>query len=205
MKKNRKKDDIESLEDDNNLKVTERKSIDDEKNQKIKRITIVLFLVLITILILSYIFVFSKTKILKYTDKNYLFRYDSNFKVKKEKMSYNLVSKDGSATITVKILKRDEVYKSESDEAVSSTLASQIMNDLKGYLLTYNECGDHLCTMLYENKKNEEQIELNIEYRDDIVVIYMYHSSNKQFDIYEESFKIVVNSFVEVQNEKKEK
>jgi hypothetical protein len=165
-----------------------------EKKYKYAIIFSIVFLILIGILFFVYFKFFYKVSFYRYSDDEFKFNYDVNFRVSKEKGIYKIVDKDNRATITIEVLENDEEAMSIDKDRASSLAQERIVDS------SYNKisfsCLDHICQSVYQNDKKE--ITIDVEYIDKFIYIYKMSINIEDSEKYMEKFDLVVNSFIKV-------
>ena len=135
---------------------------------------------------------FYKVSFYRYSDDEFKFNYDVNFRVSKEKGVYKIVDKDNRATIIIEVLENDkEVMSIDKDRA--SSLAQERIVDSSYNKISFS-CLDHICQSVYQNDKKE--ITIDVEYIDKYIYIYELTNNIDDNEDYIEKFDLIVNSFM---------
>ena len=152
----------------------------------------IVLLILIGILFFVYFKFFYKVSFYRYSDDEFKFNYDVNFRVSKEKGVYKIVDKDNRATIIIEVLENDkEVMSIDKDRA--SSLAQERIVDSSYNKISFS-CLDHICQSVYQNDKKE--ITIDVEYIDKYIYIYELTNNIDDNEDYIEKFDLIVNSFM---------
>ena len=163
-----------------------------ERKYKYAIIFSIVLLILIGILFFVYFKFFYKVSFYRYSDDEFKFNYDVNFRVSKEKGVYKIVDKDNRATIIIEVLENDkEVMSIDKDRA--SSLAQERIVDSSYNKISFS-CLDHICQSVYQNDKKE--ITIDVEYIDKYIYIYELTNNIDDNEDYIEKFDLIVNSFM---------
>ena len=161
-----------------------------DKKYKYAIIFSIVLLILIGILFFVYFKFFYKVSFYRYSDDEFKFNYDVNFRVSKEKGVYKIVDKDNRATIIIEVLENDkEVMSIDKDRA--SSLAQERIVDSSYNKISFS-CLDHICQSVYQNDKKE----ITVEYIDKYIYIYELTNNIDDNEDYIEKFDLIVNSFM---------
>ncbi len=165
-----------------------------EKKYKYAIIFSIVFLILIGILFFVYFKFFYKVSFYRYSDDEFKFNYDVNFRVSKEKGIYNIVDKNNKAFITIEVLENDNEAMSIDKERASS-LAQERIDDSSYNRISFT-CLDLICQNVYQNDKRE--IIIDVEYIGKFIYIYKMTNNIVDDEKYMEKFDLIVNSFMKI-------
>ncbi len=156
---------------------------------------IILFVVIVVCLILVAFIIKANTntsfKINKYNKDGISFNYDNTFKLTNKKEYIELVTSDNSAVVAIS--KKDYSYDLNDLEAES--ISYQVTQEDGTYNKIYSNYEDDKYYFLYENYDTGKQIEVVEIQKDDYLYLIVFEAKSDEFDLYQESFKIIVNSF----------
>ena len=166
------------------------------------KLKLFLFLFAIVFLILIGLIISStkeqQFKISNYQNNQISFNYDQNFTITEEKEYIELKSQDNQAIVVIKILDYTNTYKKENQSDIASSLSYQVIKDESDYIETYNDYeikNDYTrYYYLYENYEKENQIEVITTFTNHYIYTLIYSANNNEFDLYEESISLIVNS-----------
>lgn len=163
-----------------------------------KKIFIYMVSVFVIVSVIVFLLIISnKTFVFNYDVSDISFEYYSNFKVKKKDENNILISsKDNIAKISVSVETKDNSYAISDYEVVSNDIMSKLVDEK--YEIIDNECLDHMCTRTYSFEKNKKQVV--VEFRENILITYLFECNDKSYDNYVKGFKLIVNSFVKNNN-----
>ncbi len=151
-----------------------------------------LFLALIIILFVIYFKFFYQVEFYRYSDDDFKFNYDVNFKVGKNNGIYTLNDKK-LVTITIEVLNNTNM--SDIDKSLAIILSDERVNT--GYNKVSFSCLDHICQSVYQN--DEEEITIAVEFIDEDIYVYKLINKIEDSDFYISKFDLVVNSFMRVE------
>ena len=135
----------------------------------------------------------NKVFVLKYDVSDISFEYYSNFKVRRKDDNNILISsKDDVAKINVSVETNDSSYAISDYEVVSNDIMSKLVDEK--YEVIDNKCSDHMCTRIYSFNKNKKQVV--VEFRENILITYLFECNDKNYDNYIKGFNLIVNYFV---------
>lgn len=139
-----------------------------------------------------------KLEMNEYKNELITFTYDNNFKIINEKEQIELKSIDNKATIVIKILDYTSISKQEDKQDIATSLSYQVIKNKNDYYETYNDViTENNITRyyyLYENYQEQNQIEIITTFDEKYIYVVIYQANNEEFDLYEESISIIVNS-----------
>lgn len=150
-----------------------------------------LFLVLIIILFVIYFKFFYQVEFYRYSDDDFKFNYDVNFKVSKNNDIYTL-SDNNLVTITIEVLNNTNM--SDIDKSMAIILSDERVDSF--YNNVSFSCLDHICQGVYQN--DEEEITIDVEFINQDIYVYKLTNKIKDSDFYISKFDLVVNSFMRV-------
>lgn len=160
-----------------------------EKKYKYAIIFSIVFLLLIGTLFFVYFKLFYKSSFYRYSDDDYKFNYDTNFRVSKRDGIYNIVDKDVDTKITIEVVDNGDLVE---DINVASSIADSKVGD--GYQKTSFNCLDHICMSVYENDK--KHVVVDVEFIDNKIYVYKMICGKDDSDKFNDSFDLIVNSFI---------
>lgn len=160
-----------------------------EKKYKYIIAIFIIFLVLIAILFFVYFNFFYKSSFYRYSDDDFKFNYDTNFRVNKKDNKYSILNKDDSAKITIEVVENSTGVE---DKNRALEIAGGKVND--NYQRTSFNCLDHICMSVFESDK--KHVVVDVEFIDNQIYVYMLTCSKNDIDKYNAPFDLVVNSFM---------
>lgn len=172
-----------------------------KKKFSISKKTIVVLLFIITIVIVSYSFVYfiKSNSLLKYKNNKISFSYDSSWAVSKLDESIYLTKKNGSS-ITISIVDKSDELINMSIDDINDNIISKMMNENENY----KKLADKklkLTSVYYDGYKtlfenNTSEALVFVISTSDYVVIVNYTAKNKYFDMSIDSVESIVGSMV---------
>lgn len=163
---------------------------------KDKLLLITGIIVFILVCIMIFFFNSGSLNIKKYKNNYYSFKYDSAWKLKKNKEEIVLTHKKSKGKITVTYKLLDTYLIDLKIKDILNDLNYEIEKQNKDYKLInreYNDKDDSY-KLLYE-KDNEECL-VNIFKKDNVLLIVYYNSNTKYFDITMDSLDIILDTLV---------
>ena len=130
-------------------------------------------------------------KLNTYNDNGIKFSYDNTFKLNNKKDYIELTTNDNGGVIAIK--KMDYSY--VLDLEVAESISYQITLEDGTYNKIYEEEKDNKYYFLYENYDKEKQIEVIEFVKDDYLYLIVFEANSDEFDLYQESFNIIINTF----------
>lgn len=160
-----------------------------EKKYKYAIVFSIIFLLLIGTLFFVYFKFFYKSSFYRYSDDDYKFNYDTNFRVSKKKGIYNIVDKNDDTKITIEVVDNGDLVEEAN---VASSIADSKVDEV--YQKTSFNCLDHICMSVYENDK--EHVVVDVEFIDNKIYVYKMICHKDNIDKFNDSFDLIVNSFM---------
>lgn len=155
---------------------------------------IITFVIIICLILVIFIIKVNSNKGFKintYNENGIKFNYDNTFRLTNKKDYIELVTTDNTSVVAIKKID----YSFDLDEDNAESIAYQITLEDGSYNKVYNEYKENKYYFLYENYEKEKQIEI-IEYqKDDYLYLIVFEANSNEFDLYQESFNIIINSF----------
>lgn len=148
---------------------------------------------LVVSLTTAFLIFYNKVFVLTYKKNNISFKYYSNFKVHNNKKEIKITSMDDLADIRIKISERENNYINLEYDSISKITMNNMIDSSRHQNSGYN-CLDHMCTGIYES--NKETIKIVTEFQENTLITYKLTINKKDFSKYNDSFDIIVNSFV---------
>lgn len=176
-----------------------KKKINIKFNLRLKLFLLTSFII-VSILIGLIINSFKEDEIIvhEYKSDYISFAYDNTFKIEKEKDYIKLITKDKKAMVAIKKLDYTTNSKDKNQSEIAASISYQVLENKNGYIETYNnyvnENNINRYYYLYENYKEERQLEVITTFEEDYIYVVIYSAKNNEFDLYSESISIIVNS-----------
>ena len=161
---------------------------------------ILFIIVFIIICIVCLLQLNNDLKVISLEDKNYRLEYDSRWKVKEKENDYIILNhKPSKSTLKIEIIKLYNEHQYDSIESLVDEIIYNIheqnenyklISKLDGFFTKYGYSG---YKMLYEN--DEEQVMVITFKKDDKLVVAIYESKHKYFDILLDSVQNIIYNF----------
>ncbi len=155
---------------------------------------IIAFVMLVCLILAAFVIILNTKKsfgINSYNENGIKFNYDNTFKLHKKKDYIELVSSDNKTVVSVKKIE----YSYDLDIDSAESIAYQVVSSDGTYTKVYSNFENDKYYFLYENYDKERQIEVIEIKKEDYLYILVFEASSNEFDLYQESFDIIVNSF----------
>ena len=173
-----------------------------EKNRKVKKIVIVLFIIMIVLIGLFTFLIINKNKKvskIQYQNDIYKCTYDSTWKLKEEKNVITLKNSGTTGEFSIYEKKLEDRYILDKVDYFIENIKVNLQNDNPSYNLIYEsnkdvtENGYNGYQLLYEDEN--KQVLVTILKRNNELIIMQYTADNKYFDILLDNVKNIMWSF----------
>ena len=171
------------------------------KKISVSKTTILFVMFIITVAVVSYslLYFIKSNSLLKYSNDDISFSYDSSWSVSKLEGNIYLTKKNGSTITISNITKTDEMMNMSIDE-INSNIISELMKENE----EYKKLADQkmkLTSVYYDGYKtlfenNTSEALIFVISTNDSVVIVNYSAKNKYFDMSIDSVESIVGSMV---------